>query len=158
MKCKYIIDQRENWYEQKLGNVEVKCFQFDDVYGLNKNDWLAELVDKLPVIEPFMEIKEICDCWERFGHPMCNNGGNYHSTIQLYQITPCVSLALFKDTRELFSVEELMYYIIEVDGEPKAVIVAKAFETIQLLKRNELMKFIKKYEKKKEYVVYALEN
>jgi hypothetical protein len=158
MKCRYVLNQRENWYEQKLGNVEVKCFQFDDVYGLNKKDWLTELVDRLPVIEPFMEIKELCNCWEAYGSPMCNNGGNYHSVIQLYQITPCISLALFKDTRELFNVEELLYYIIEIDGEPKAVIVAKAFETIQLLKRSELTKFIKKYKKKRDYVVYALED
>ena len=91
----------------------VEVFTYADVY---EDERLAKAISALPKLEPSIEILEPCNCWEQFGSPMCSNGGNYHSTIKIYKIAPDLFLTVWGDTREVFSVFEFKYIVIESVG------------------------------------------
>ena len=99
-ECRYEVEEREYCNRARLGNVYVEGFQHDDVYELdNVDEEIRKVIDALPELDPVMELQEPCDCWEKYGGPMHNDGGNYHSRIRVFEITPCVYLAVFGDTR-----------------------------------------------------------
>ncbi len=155
--CKYDREEREYCDRGTLGNVYVESFTYDDVYGLNGKEELARLIDSLPALEHVMLIEEICNCWEKYGGPMCNDGGNYHSRIRIYEITPCVYLAVYGDTREVFSVDEYKYMVVWVEDQPMGVVVAKSHDCCHLMKKDEAEELIKAYSEDKDYVVYYTE-
>jgi hypothetical protein len=154
IECRYEKEQREYCDRGVLGNVCVESFRYDDVYGLNGDEGLARLVDSLPELEPFMELEEPCDCWERYGGTMHNDGGNYHSRIRVYEISPCVYLAVFGDTREAFSVDEFKYMIVWVEDEPVGLVVAKTHDCCDLLKKEEVQEFVKNYQQEGYSIYY----
>jgi len=145
-ECKYDQDVREYCDHGTLGNVSVRSFRFDDVYGDLGDEDLAKIIDSLPALEPVIMLEEPCDCWEKFGHIMHNDGGNYHSVIRIYEITPCVYLVVYGDTREAFSMYEFKYMVVWVEGKPVGLVVAKTHDCCKLLKREELEGFVKSYE------------
>jgi hypothetical protein len=77
-ECRYEKEQREYCDQGVLGNVSVRSFVYDEVYGEFGDEDLAKIIDSLPELEPFMELEEPCDCWERYGEVKHNDGGNYH--------------------------------------------------------------------------------
>jgi hypothetical protein len=81
----------------------MEVFTYADVYEA-----------KLPFLEPLIELREPCNCWELHGAPMCNNGGNYHSIIKIFKIneTGSLFLVVFTDTREFFSEYEVKYIVV----------------------------------------------
>jgi len=152
-ECKYEKDVREYCDRGELGNVYVESFSFDDVYGLNRDEELTKIIDSLPALEPVIVLEEPCDCWERYGDVRHNDGGNYHSRVRVYEITPCVYLAVYGDTREAFSMDEFKYMVVWVEGKPVGLVVAKTHDCCKLLKREELEGFVKSYEEE-GYSVY----
>jgi hypothetical protein len=152
-ECRYEKDVREYCDHGTLGNVSVRSFSYSDVYG---DEDLAKIIDNLPALEHAMLIEEPCDCWERYGGPMHNDGGNYHSRIRIYEITPCVYLAVYGDTREAFSVDEFKYMVVWVEDQPVGLVVAKTHDCCHLLKREELEGFVKGYEEE-GYSIYNCE-
>ena len=57
---------------------------------------------------------EACDCYERFGQCMHNNGGNYHRRILLHSVTDGDRYAVIledTDTREYFNGDPFVYLI-----------------------------------------------
>jgi hypothetical protein len=153
-ECRYEKEQREYCDQGVLGNVSVRSFVYDEVYGEFGDEDLAKIIDSLPELEPFMELEEPCDCWERYGEVKHNDGGNYHSRIRVYEITPCVYLAVYGDTREAFSVDEFKYMVVWIEDEPVGVVVAKAHDCCHLLKREELDEFVKGYEEEGYSIYY----
>ena len=145
-ECKYEKDERNYCDHGTLGNVSVRSFFYGDVYGEFGDDGLAKMIDGLASLEHVMLIEEDCDCWERYGEVKHNDGGNYHSRIKIYQITPCVYLAVYGDTREAFSMDEFKYMVVWVEDEPVGLVVAKTHDCCHLLKREELDGFVKGYE------------
>jgi hypothetical protein len=143
-KCKYEMDIREYCDYGVLGNVSIKGFDFNDVYGDFGDEYLAKLIKNLPVLEYFILLEEPCDCWIKYGSVMHNDGGNYHSRIRIFEITPCVYLAIYGDTREAFSMDEFKYIVIWVEDQPVGVVVAKT-DCCRLLKKEELEDFIESY-------------
>jgi hypothetical protein len=155
LECRYEKEQREYCDRGVLGNVYVESFMYDDLYGLNRNEELAKLVDALEELSPVVVMEEPCDCWERYGGPMHNDGGNYHSRVRVYEITPCVYLAVYGDTREAFSVDDYKYMVVWVEDEPVGVIVAKTHDCCHLLKKEELEGFVKSYEEEGYSIYYC---
>ena len=155
MKCKYEREIRSFCDEGTLGNVSIKSFDFDDVYGEFGDEDLAEMIDVLPVLEYVVLVEEPCDCMQKYGDIKHNDGGNYHSIVRIYMITPCVYLAVHGDTRELFSADERKYIVVIVDGKPLGVIRAKSHDCCDLLKREELDEFIRNYEEKGYSIYYC---
>jgi len=151
--CKYEKDDREYCDHGTLGNVSVKSFFYGEVYGEFGDEGLAKMIDSLPALEHVMLIEEPCDCWERYGGPMHNDGGNYHSRIKIYEITPCVYLAVYGDTRSAFSMDDYKYMVVWVEDEPAGLVVAKTHDCCHLLKREELEGFVKGYEQE-GYSIY----
>jgi hypothetical protein len=156
-ECKYEKDERGYCDHGTLGNVSVRSFSHSDVYGEFGDEELAKTIDGIPELEYVMELVEPCDCWERYGGPMHNDGGNYHSRIRVYEISPCVYLAVYGDTREAFSVDEFKYMVAWAEDEPVGVVVAKTHDCCRLLKREELDEFVKDYEQE-GYSIYYHEN
>jgi hypothetical protein len=105
-------------------------------------------------LEPFMELEEPCDCWERYQDVKHNDGGNYHSRIRLYEISPCVYLAVYGDTREAFNVDEFKYMVVWIEDEPIGLVVAKTHDCCHLLKKEELEDFVKDYEEEGYSIYY----
>jgi hypothetical protein len=153
-ECKYEKDVRDCCDHGTLGNVSVRSFVYDDVYGLNGKEELARLIGSLPALEHVMVIEEPCDCWEKYGDIKHNDGGNYHSRIRVYEITPCVYLAVYGDTREPFSMDEFKYMVVWVEDEPVGLVVAKTHDCCHLLKRKELEGFVKGYEEEGYSIYY----
>jgi hypothetical protein len=153
-ECKYEKDEREYCDRGILGNVSVRSFVYDEAYGEFGDEDLAKIIDGLPELEPFMELEEPCDCWEKYGDVKHNDGGNYHSRIRVYEITPCVYLAVYGDTREAFSVDEYKYMVVWVEDEPAGEVVAKTHDCCRLLKREELDEFVKGYEQEGYSIYY----
>jgi len=145
-ECEYEKDVRDYCDHGTLGNVSVRSFAYGDVYGEFGDEDLAKIIDSLAELEYVMVLEEPCNCWEEYGGPMHNDGGNYHSRIRIYEITPCVYLAVYGDTREAFSMDDYKYIIVWVEDEPVGVVVAKTHDCCQLLKREELDEFVKSYE------------
>jgi len=87
--CKYERDMREYCDRGVLGNVVVESFGYDEVYGINGDEGLAELIDNLQVLEECVIVEEPCDCW-KYDRIMHNDGGNYHSRIRVYEITHAI--------------------------------------------------------------------
>ncbi|MCI4458463.1 MAG: hypothetical protein JHC21_02460 [Thermocrinis sp.] len=154
-ECRYEEEQREYCDRGVLGDVYVEGFSYDDVYGLNCDEELAELVDGLEELSPVVVMEEPCDCWEEYGGPMHTDGGHYHSVVRVYKITPCVYLAVFGDTREAFSVEEYKYIVVWVNQKPVGVVLAKTHDCCHLLKREEVRKFIKNSEQEGYIISYC---
>jgi hypothetical protein len=155
-ECRYEVEEREYCNRARLGNVYVEGFQHDDVYELdNVDEEIRKVIDALPELDPVMELQEPCDCWEKYGEPMHNDGGNYHSRIRVFEITPCVYLAVFGDTREAFSMSDYKYIIIWVEDEPLGLVVAKIHDCCHLLKREELEEFVKGYEEDGYSIYYC---
>jgi hypothetical protein len=152
MECKYEKDVREYCDRGELGNVSVRSFAYGDVYGEFGDEDLAKMIDSLPALEWKMVLEEPCDCWES-GDVKHNDGGHYHSVIRIYEITPCVYLAVYGDTREVFSMDEFKYMVVWVEDEPLGLVVAKAHDCCKLLKRKELEGFVKGYEEE-GYSIY----
>jgi hypothetical protein len=152
-ECQYEKDDREYCDHGILGNVSVRSFPYEDVYGEFGDEDLAKIIDSLPALEHVMLIEEPCDCWERYGGPMHSDGGNYHSRIRVYEITPCVYLAVYGDTRSAFSMDEFKYMVVWVEDETVGLVVAKTHDCCQLLKREELDGFVEGYEKE-GYSIY----
>ena len=146
MECKYEKDVREYCDSGVLGNVSVRSFAYDDVYGEFGDENLAKMIDSLPVLEHVMVLEEPCNCWEKYDGIMHNDGGNYHSRIRVYEITPCIYLAVYGDTRESFSMDEFKYIVVWVEEEPLGLVVAKTHDCCKLLKREEMEDFVKGYE------------
>jgi len=153
-ECKYEKDVREYCDQGVLGNVSVKSFVYGEVYGEFGDENLAKIIDSLPALEHVMLIEEPCDCWEKYGDVKHNDGGNYHSVIRIYEISPCVHLAVHGDTREAFSMDDYKYMIVWVEDEPVGVVVAKTHDCCHLLKREELDEFVKGYEKEGYSIYY----
>ncbi|MFZ8785645.1 hypothetical protein [Thermocrinis sp.] len=151
--CQYEKDDREYCDHGTLGNVSVKSFFYSEVYGEFGDEDLAGLIDSLPELEYVMVLEEPCDCWERYGEVKHNDGGNYHSRIRVYEITPCVYLAVYGDTREVFSMDDYKYTVVWVEDQPVGVVVAKSHDCCHLLKREELDGFVKGYEEE-GYSIY----
>jgi len=152
MECKYEKDVREYCDRGTLGNVSVRSFAYGDVYGEFGDEDLAKIIDSLPALEHVMVLEEPCDCWERYDVKH-NDGGHYHSVIRIYEITPCVYLAVYGDTRESFSMDEFKYMVVWVGEEPLGLVVAKTHDCCHLLKREELEGFVKGYEEE-GYSIY----
>ena len=151
IECKYEKDEREYCDHGVLGNVYVRSFACSDVYGEFGDEDLAKIIDNLPALEYAILIEEPCDC----GDVRHNDGGNYHSRIRVYEITPCVYLAVYGDTREAFNVEEFKYIIVWVEDEPLGLVVAKIHDCCHLLKREELEEFVKGYEEDGYSIYYC---
>jgi hypothetical protein len=152
-ECQYEKDDREYCDRGTLGNVSVRSFVYSEVYGEFGDEDLAKIIDSLPALEHVMLIEEPCDCWERYGRPMHSDGGNYHSRIKIYEITPCVYLAVYGDTRETF--DEFKYMVVWVKSEPLGLVVAKTHDCCHLLKREELEGFVKGYEEDGYSIYYC---
>ncbi len=58
--------------------------------------------------------------------------------VRLYEITPCVYLAVYGDTRESFSMDDFKYVVVYVDGRAVGMIVCNSQDCPRLLKREEL--------------------
>jgi hypothetical protein len=58
--------------------------------------------------------------------------------LRLYEITPCVYLAVYGGTGESFSLDEFRYVVVYVDGRAVGVIVCRFQDCFRLLKRKEL--------------------
>ncbi len=58
--------------------------------------------------------------------------------VRLYEITPCVYLAVYEDTRESFSMDDFKYVVVYVDGRAVGLTVCKSQDCLRLLKREEL--------------------
>jgi len=155
LDCQYEKNEREYCDSGTLGNVSVRSFAYSDVYGEFGDEELAKIIDSLAGLEYVMVLEEPCNCWEEYGGPMHSDGGNYHSRIRIYEITPCVYLAVYGDTREAFSVDEFKYIIVWVQDEPVGVVVAKTHDCCHLLKREELDEFVKSYEQEGYEVRYS---
>jgi hypothetical protein len=149
--CKYEKDIREYCDHGTLGNVSVRSFSYSEVY---EDKDLTELIDSLSGLKPFMELEEPCDCWERYQDVKHNDGGNYHSRIRVYEISPCVYLAVFGDTREAFSDDEFKYMVVWVEDEPIGLVVAKTHDCCHLLKKEEVEEFVKGYEEQGYSIYY----
>jgi hypothetical protein len=65
--------------------------------------------------------------------------------VRVYEITPCVYLVVYGDTREVFSLDEFRYVVVGVDDKPVGMIVCKAQDCVQLLKREEVDEFVRSY-------------
>jgi len=154
IECKYENDAREFCDHGKLGNVSVKSFVYNEVYGEFGDEDLAKIIDSLPALEHVILIEEPCDCWERFNDVRHNDGGHYHSVIRIYEITPCVYLAVYGDTREAFSMDEFKYMVVWVEDRPVGLVVAKTHDCCHLLKREELEDFVKGYEEEGYSIYY----
>ncbi len=88
IECKYEKDIREYCDHGTLGKVSVRSFAYGDVYGEFGDEDLAEMIDSLPKLECVMELEEPCNCFDEYGGPMHNDGGNYHSRIKLKLFYP----------------------------------------------------------------------
>ena len=147
-ECRYERDEREYCDRGELGNVSVESYAVCD-------GRVAGLVDGLEELSPVMVMEEGCDCWEKYGEVRHNDGGNYHSRVRVYEITPCVYLAVYGDTREAFSMDDYKYIVVWVDGRAVGMIVCKAQDCFQLLKREELDEFVEGYAQE-GYEVYRV--
>ncbi len=156
-ECKYERDIREYCDHGTLGNVSVRSFAYSDVYGEFGDENLAKIIDSLPELECVMELEEPCNCFDEYGGPMHSDGGNYHSRIRVYEITPCVYLAVYGDTREAFSMDEFKYMVVWVEDQPVGLVVAKTHDCCHLLKREELEGFVEGYEED-GYSIYHYED
>jgi hypothetical protein len=152
--CEYEKDDRAYCDRGTLGNVSVRSFVYGEVYGEFGDENLAKLIDSLVELEYEMVLEEPCDCLEKYDDVKHNDGGNYHSRIRIYEITPCVYLAIYGDTREAFSMDEFKYMVVWVEDQPEGVIVAKTHDCCHLLKREELDEFVKSYEQEGYEVIY----
>jgi hypothetical protein len=65
--------------------------------------------------------------------------------VRVYEITPYVYLVVRGDGRESFSMDEFRYVVVWVEGRPVGMIVCKAQDCVQLLKREELEEFVRSY-------------
>jgi hypothetical protein len=152
----YEKDDREYCDRGTLGNVYVEGFQHDDVYELdNVDEEIRKVIDVLPELDPVMELQEPCNCYEEYGGPMHNDGGNYHSRIKIYEITPCIYLAVYGDTREAFNMSDYKYIVVWIENEPLGLVVAKTYDCCHLLKREELEGFVKGYEEDGYSIYYC---
>ncbi len=61
--------------------------------------------------------------------------------VRVYEITPCVYLAVYGDTRESFSMDDFKYVVVYVDGRPAGMLVCKSQDCLRLLKKEELDEF-----------------
>jgi hypothetical protein len=152
--CEYEKDDRAYCDRGTLGNVSVRSFVYGEVYGEFGDEDLAKLIDSLVELEYEMVLEEPCDCFEKYDDVKHNDGGNYHSRIRIYEITPCVYLAIYGDTREVFSMDEFKYMVVWVEDQPEGVIAAKTHDCCHLLKREELDEFVKSYEQEGYEVIY----
>jgi hypothetical protein len=117
--------------------------------------------EDLPEPKKILVIKEECDCWETYGGPMCNNGGNYHSVIKVYEITDTDYLFVYGNTREDFVGDEYHGIIVLVDGKPVYSIAIRDDESYKLFDKDKAEKVIKSYaedEKGKYYIYYIRED
>jgi hypothetical protein len=155
VECKYEVEEREYCNSGKLGNVYVEGFQHDDVYELgNVDEEIRRVIDALPELGLVMELREPCNCYDEYGGSMHSDGGNYHSVIRVYEISPCVYLALHGDSREAFSLSDLKYFVVWVGGRAIGTITAKTYDCISLLKKEELETFLRDYEEDGYSVYY----
>jgi hypothetical protein len=110
--------------------MEGKMFECENVfvrsYGVCDGR-LAGLVDGLKELKSVMVLEE------------------NRSRVRVYEITPCVYLVVYGDTREGFSMDEFKYVVVWVDGRAVGMVVCKAQDCIYLLKREELDEFVKSY-------------
>jgi len=154
-ECRYEVEEREYCDRARLGNVYVEGFQHDDVYELdNVDEEIRKVIDTLPELDAVMELWEPCNCYDEYGYSMHSDGGNYHSRIRVYEITPCVYLGVFGDTREAFSMSDYKYLTVWVEGEPVGVVVVKTHDCCHLLKKEELPEFVKSYEQEGYDIYY----
>jgi hypothetical protein len=108
--------------------------------------------EDLPNPKKILIIKEKCDCWEIYGGPMCNNGGNYHSVIKVYEITDTDYLFVYGNTREFFVGDEY-YPIIIINEKPMYSLVIRDDESYELFDKEKAEKVIKSYAEDENYYI-----
>jgi hypothetical protein len=113
--------------------------------------------EDLPDPKKIFEIREKCNCWEMYGGPMCNNGGNYHSVIKVYEIPNTdYYLFVYGNTREDFIGDEYSGIIVIINGEPVYSITIRDDESYELFDKDKAEKVIKSYAEDENYYIYYI--
>ncbi|MCI4455045.1 MAG: hypothetical protein JHC25_08935 [Thermodesulfobacterium sp.] len=63
--------------------------------------------------------------------------------VRVYEITPQVYLVVHESTEEGFSMDDYRYVVVWVDRKPVGMVVCKAQDCFQLLKKEELEELVK---------------
>jgi hypothetical protein len=111
-------------------------------------------ITNLPNLEPIVEIIEKCNCYVH-GSVKHVDGGNYHSIVKLFEITPNEFIVCYGDTRELFDISERIYVVIQLNNEVIGYITLKAGEVAEVITKEEAKKLLKYYEETEDYTVYV---
>jgi hypothetical protein len=111
--------------------------------------------DELGSLEKVCKIVEACDCYELYGSIKHNNGGNYHSVIEVWRI-PNTNFYIFiyGSTRETFEGDDFYTYYILVDGKPMYCFTIRSDESYALYNGRKAKKIIRKYERDENFTVY----
>ncbi|MFZ8787872.1 hypothetical protein [Thermocrinis sp.] len=133
------------------GEIMKKVEVVPDFYILGVN------YEDLPDPKKIFEIREECNCWEMYGGPMCNNGGNYHSVIKVYEIPNTdYYLFVYGNTREDFIGDEYHGIIVIINGEPVYSITIRDDESYKLFDKDKAEKVIKSYAEDENYRIYYI--
>jgi hypothetical protein len=110
--------------------------------------------EDLPNLKKVLSINEVCDCYEKYGSIMHNNGGNYHSVIVVYEI-PNTDYYIFRygNTREDFCNDEYHLWVVLINDEPKYSFLIRSDESYELCSRDEAKEIIKSYEEDENYYI-----
>jgi hypothetical protein len=115
-------------------------------YGITKN---------LTRLEPVVRITERCNCIELYGEIKHVDGGNYHTVIEVYEITPEEYVVSYGDTRELFDVSEWVFVVVQLNDEEVGYITLKSGEIAEVVRKEEVEELLNyKY---KDYEVHYIE-
>ncbi len=114
------------------------------IVGVNYED--------LPHLKEVLVIAEKCDCWEKYGGVMHNNGGNYHSEIRVFEIPDTeYYLFVYGNTREYFVGDEYEGFIILIDDKPAYSFLLRDDESYALYDKEKTKRIIKSYEEDENY-------
>jgi hypothetical protein len=120
----------------------------------NHEEAYEYVITNLPNLEPVVEIIEKCNC-HVYGSVKHVDGGNYHSIVKLFEITPNEFIVCYGDTRELFDISERIYVVIQLNNEVIGYITLKAGEVAEVITKEEAEKLLKYYEETEDYTVYV---
>ena len=146
------LQAQQETQQKPIGGEDMKKVEIvPDFYILSVN------YEDLPNPKKIFEIREECDCWEMYGGPMCNNGGNYHSVIKVYEIPNTdYYLFVYGNTREDFIGDEYSGIIVIINGKPAYSITIRDDESYKLFDKDKAEKVIKSYAEDENYYIYYI--
>ena len=107
----------------------------------------SDSIARLPDPPLMMELIEECNCYEKYGSVMHNNGGEYHEIVRIYRLDREHFLVIFTDTREFFSADEISYVVVRKKGRKwyndKYSVMVRADDSVYILGRKDVEKIIR---------------